>query len=1347
MRFIFPLFLTLSVSAAENLLSRIPLHFEPLPDGGYGTTAGKLSLRVSPNEARLLTRGAAPVRMRFANSRPGATVEPLDRLPGVSNYYLGNDPRKWREKVPHYARVRVRGVYEGIDAVFHGDGRELEYDFVVAPGANPDRIQLTFDGASRIHVDESGALVLSTKAGDLKQRRPRVYQSVDGRAVEIAGSYRVRGTRVGFDLEKYDRSKPLVIDPVLSYGTLIGESTELGNGIAVDPTGATVIAGNYLAGVFGPGIPLVNPVDTTATAGEGIVIKVNPAGTALLYSTFLGGGSNDTLYDAVLDASGNAYVGGYTEASDFPTKSPLQGTSGGGSDAVIAKLDPSGALVFSSYLGGNGNDQVNGLAINATGFYAIGSTNSTNFPGASGTLGGYDVFVSKFPLSGSQLTFTATLGSPASDGAGGIAVDSAGAAYITGTAHGQLPATAGAFQSTSGGDSDAFAAKLNVAGSSWTYVTHIGGAGADSGAAIAIDASGKAYIAGSTFSGNFPVRNPLDSTLGQSGQAPASDAFVTVVNAAGTDLTFSTYFGGVNNDEASSIALLPDGSFVAAGNTDSPDFPVLSAWKSLLEARDAFVAKFTPGGALVYSTLFGSPQGQGGYNVDALYGMAVDSNSAVYITGRSGQSLPTATPSGIAPMVSPGAFDTTHTGLWNVFVAKLIDGPPPVDVTFAANPPGPVITVDGRKAVPPVTLKWLPGTTHLIEADSPQVVNNTGYTFANWSIGGAARQTITAPAASTTLTVNYSTVACSFSATPGLVSFGFDGGSSQSDVTVNCPFTASANAAWIVLKQPPYQSTGTYTVSYSILPNPGAARTATIQLGSASFVVSQSASTGALPAPASILFGSFIGGQGHLIWGPVPGAAGYDIRVVTIPSTTGNPARVVYAGYVAAGGVTETIMELPADLYTALVRACGPGAVSDTNCGPPKVSPQFNLFAATPIGETVSFGNPTPGQTLTASTNQFTWTPSQPGGFPYTYDVTLTDAQRGTTELQIRTPTPDTIFTTRSSTDYRLAVRVCWVECAEPTEVRFQIQIPPLSSSPPTGLVAKDPTNQLLELSWNPVTNADLYRVQVVQAGAGPGGGALTVAAKQVSTTSVALPVPPGPASVIVNACNGDGCGPQSAPLAINPTGGWSLPFIASPMPVIVADGPVIFISWNRIPGDTGSNTDYRLYVGDLSRNGPALDVVTKNNYYAAYVRAEGRRYDAFVSYQQGGSTVFGPTSGFMVRGTSAPAPLITSPTHNSTARGRIRLSWAPIPGAVRYEYYVARLGQAAGSGPVVRGMSPGTFVETAFPLVNGAPTAYQAIVRACPAANQFQCRFDSDQGWGPWSSAVTGTTTFTVVP
>jgi hypothetical protein len=285
-----------------------------------------------------------------------------------------------------------------------------------------------------------------------------------------------------------------------------------------------------------------------------------------------------------------------------------------------------------------------------------------------------------------------------------------------------------------------------------------------------------------------------------------------------------------------------------------------------------------------------------------------------------------------------------------------------------------------------------------------------------------------------------------------------------------------------------------------------------------------------------------------------------------------------------------------------------------------------------------------------------------------------------------------------------------------------------------------------LTCNWGSVAGADLYQVLVVQPPpAGPGGGALTVAARQSAATTVTFPVPAGAATVLVSGCNGDGCGPAGL-YAITAAGpNPSVPNVGNPMSGTIVSGPQVVFSWNRIPGDNGTNTWYRLYVQDLSRQSAALDVYTRDNFYGAYFKAEGARYDAIVFANPGlPSQVVGPAQGFNVKGASASAPTMVSPGHNSTVtQGNLQLGWTPVPGATLYEYYVAVVGQPTAT---VRGVTPGLLAQV--PLTgSGGGTAYSGIVRACPAG--ATCQPGSDAGWGPWSNAPggPGVTNFTVTP
>lgn len=421
---------------------------------GYGlwlTDEGALlSLRSSAPERE--KPQAAVIRMKLLKANGQALARGAEELPGRSNYFVGNDPRKWRSGVSNYAKVVYSQVYRGVDLVYYGKGGELEYDFKVAAGANPEAIGWRIEGAQRLRLDASGELVIGTAAGEVRQRRPLAYQEEGGKRREVAARYEMRGgNEVSFALGRYDRGKPLVIDPVLSY------------------------------------------------------------------STYLGGNSDDVAMAVAADAAGNAYVTGYTFSTDFPTVGGLQHTSPGVFDAFVAKLNPAGtALVYSTYLGGNNGDMGNGIAVDAGGnVYVTGATSSDNFPTANPiqppfNRGFSDAFVTKLNATGSALVYSTYLGGTKLDEGLSISVDAAGNAYVAGSTHSTDFPTVNPLQPAYGGfTSDGFVAKLNPAGSALVYSTYLGGIGEDTAYAVAADAAGNAYVTGSTSSANFPTAAPL----------------------------------------------------------------------------------------------------------------------------------------------------------------------------------------------------------------------------------------------------------------------------------------------------------------------------------------------------------------------------------------------------------------------------------------------------------------------------------------------------------------------------------------------------------------------------------------------------------------------------------------------------------------------------------------------------------------------------------------------------------------------------------------------------------------------------------------------------------------------
>ncbi len=686
---------------------KLPLSFE----ANQGQTDGRVnflsrgsgySLFLTPTEAVLALRKpvvsnrgrtrhanaeaeqvpAAPpsvVRMKLVGANPSPRVSGLEELPGKNNYFIGNDPSKWRTRVPHYAKVQYDEVYPGVDLVYYGNQRRLEYDLVVEPGADPRGITLSFEGVERLRIDAQGDLVLDTPGGEIRQHKPLVYQEVDGVRREIAGAYVLNGGReVGFQVAAYDRSKPLIIDPVLSYSTYLGDGgSDIGWGIAVDASGNAYVRGQT-SSVF----PTASPIQPAHSGGtwDAFVTKLNAAGNALVYSTYLGGSGDESSLGEVgiaVDSSGNAYVTGRTDSTDFPTASPIQAANGGGSrDAFVTKLNAAGnSLVYSTYLGGTNRDEGYGIAVDASGnAYVAGSTNSDDFPTASPMQPDknlqFDVFVAKLNAAGSALVYSTYLGGSAADEGFDIAVDTSGSAYVMGSTLSPDFPTASPIQPAHGGGIwDAFVAKLNAAGSALVYSTYLGGSGAESSlgaVGIAVDSSGNAYVTGRTDSTDFPTASPIQAAHGGGNR----DAFVTKLNAAGNVLVYSTYLGGSGGDEPFGIAVDASGNAYVMGLTRSTNFPTANPLQATLDGiSDVFVTKLnSPGNALVYSTYLG------GNGSDIGYAIAVDASGNAYVTGQTG--------SGDFPTVNP--FQADHAGATDVFIAKISDVA--VGCTFSIAP-------------------------------------------------------------------------------------------------------------------------------------------------------------------------------------------------------------------------------------------------------------------------------------------------------------------------------------------------------------------------------------------------------------------------------------------------------------------------------------------------------------------------------------------------------------------------------------------------------------------------------------------------------------------------------------
>ncbi|HEV2763100.1 MAG TPA: SBBP repeat-containing protein [Pyrinomonadaceae bacterium] len=656
---------------------RLPLRFEANqgqadPRVKFISRGQGYNLYLTPDEAVLVLRrglkgtsaeGAAirtVVRLRLEGADPDSPVDGAGELSSRSNYFVGKDPRRWRTGISNYAKVVYRNVYPRVDLVYYGNQGELEYDFVVRPGADPRAIALRFEGADALRLDAAGDLVLSTPAGELRQRRPVLYQLANGSRQHVGGRYVLKGGgRVGFEVDAYDRTRELIVDPVLSYSTFLGGfSNDQGNAVAVDSSGSAYVTGRTDSIDF----PTAGArQDFNAGFSDVFVTKLNPQGTALVYSTYLGGSSVDQGNEIALDAEGNAYVAGSTSSLDFPvTAGAFQSALGGNNDAFVTKLGPAGnVLAFSTYLGGSIADTANGVAVDGVGrAYLTGFTFSMDFPTRTPlqavNRGAGDAFVARFNAAGTALEYSTYLGGNSRDDGNSVAVRGEEAYLCGNTTSANFPTANAARPAYGGGTNDGFVTRLNNTGTALVYSTFLGGFSTDICNAVAVDNAGSAYVTGFTSSNNFPTANPL-----QGSPRGLDDAFVTKLAPAGNAFAYSTYLGGNDGDAGEGIAVMPGGTraFVT-GRTNSFNFPSVDPAQAANRGNgDAFVAALdTSGSTLVYSTYLG------GSGPDSGHDIAADGAGDAYVTG--------VTRSFDFPS-TPGVVQPSPRGNNEAFVAKL----------------------------------------------------------------------------------------------------------------------------------------------------------------------------------------------------------------------------------------------------------------------------------------------------------------------------------------------------------------------------------------------------------------------------------------------------------------------------------------------------------------------------------------------------------------------------------------------------------------------------------------------------------------------------------------------------
>ncbi|MBC8182391.1 SBBP repeat-containing protein [candidate division KSB1 bacterium] len=508
------------------------------------------------------------IRMTIEDANPDAEITGINEQDCKTNYFIGSDATNWRTNIPNYEKIIYKEIYDGIDLVYHGTKGKLEYDFIVKPGADPNKIALNFDGEEEQRFDEQGNLILKTELGDVSFLEPMIYQEIDGDRQMIPGNYCWdSNNRVTFQVEEYDKTETLVIDPMVIFATYVGgsESDYIQN-IAVDPAGAIYITGNSSSPDF-PGT-----YDMTGGNSTAFVAKIDPDNAKYEYITFIGGTGQYTYasaYGLDVDPAGNAYVAGYIGGSegarDFPTVNAYQESAGGNTDAYLLKLNPTGdSILYATYFGGGDHEgdagNTMGVGVDGFGHVVIGGNTTPSIGGDpfpirnafQPNLGyyGYTGFVAKFDPSKSgdeSLLYSTYIASEGDTEVLDVAADAVGHAYITGYAEAEGLPVVNAFQDNIAGDADAFVIKLTPGGKDAVYSTYLGGPAPDkrdTGRGIAADVSGYAYVTGSPADG-FPLTPGAFQTSGWGG-------FITCFDPTG-NLEYSTLYpyagyGGIDVD-------------------------------------------------------------------------------------------------------------------------------------------------------------------------------------------------------------------------------------------------------------------------------------------------------------------------------------------------------------------------------------------------------------------------------------------------------------------------------------------------------------------------------------------------------------------------------------------------------------------------------------------------------------------------------------------------------------------------------------------------------------------------------------------------------------------------------
>jgi len=605
----------------------------------------------------------ASVHMKLLDSNPSAKFKGEKKSITKSNYFRGSDPSKWRQNNPNFGKVRYESVYPKIDLVYYGNNNKLEYDFIVNPGGDYNAIQMAFDGVNELLLDPNGNLILSTKTGNIIQNAPIIYQMVEGEKILVAGNYElVNKNQVRFKVDKYNKAIPLIIDPILEFSTYLGgsggddsvsmtldndgniyvtgqtnssdfpiegayQNTYQGGSFDVfitklNPDATEILYSTYLGGSVRDGgwqdltvddsgnifiagstdsnnFPLLDSLFPKNGGLDAFLTKIDPTGSILLFSTLIGGSSDERIFDVILDSSNNVLIAGKTWSSNYPILNALQPNFGGVTEIFLSRFsldDGEYTLDTSTYYGGNHEDRPKEMILDSQGYlYMTGDTGSTNFPTVNGYqdsigegfVNGRDFFLLKLSPDLQSVSFATYLGGNQADMGESITLDEFNNIYVTGSTWGSsnLPIKDAFQDSFNGGNNDCVLAKFDTDGN-LLFSSYFGGSASEECRSIRLDSVGQIYISGLTNSSNIPMVDPIQDTV------QSFDGFLVRFNADISEINFSTYIGGTGGDSIQATEFNSYQDLILFGNTNSSDFPVVSATQSTLAGNsETFIAK------------------------------------------------------------------------------------------------------------------------------------------------------------------------------------------------------------------------------------------------------------------------------------------------------------------------------------------------------------------------------------------------------------------------------------------------------------------------------------------------------------------------------------------------------------------------------------------------------------------------------------------------------------------------------------------------------------------------------------------------------------------------------------